>query len=165
MVRVNERIKPKHQTSTSASVYLQNIIDLIDQSLGSTPSFDLQSNEPNPIIQDFFEKYYVKFDEQGILSDPLSECEAQILNYILNPNVTRPYVLRGHAGVGKSTLLKYICFYLYFKQPYIMKHLLPVYIPLSEETSKIDRIALSSELFSLLNEELLNATFPTLYRF
>jgi len=104
----------------------------------------------------------VKMDTLGQICVPnislkskLSIIEADLLNFLLSKeNILQVYVLRGHAGVGKSTMLKYIAHYLYFLEPDLNSAFLPVYVALSDDRKRIKQMSISDELFAFLDEQL-----------
>lgn len=174
MSRLNDQLRPRNIQKSEANRYLSTIINKMFTSYDTNPEVRYYKKELNQIAKDFFENFYIKIDKKGELNyhegvrinTTLSTSEAFLLNYMMSPRPpTHACVLLGHAGVGKSTLLKYLLHYLYFVELDIADQFLPAYIALSDDTGKVKSFDFSDQLYSYLDEQLFQTTHESIYNY
>jgi hypothetical protein len=140
-MRLNDLIPCNNQpTATDAQSLLKGVFDAATKSLAINPFIKGLSHS---FCQEFFEKYYIKPNTNGQLhqyniTTPLSIIEADILNFFLsNASQSTPYLFVDHAGRGKTTILKYINYYLCHKEPDLQNYLMPLYLSLKPHETTI----------------------------
>ncbi|BCL63045.1 hypothetical protein DGMP_37380 [Desulfomarina profundi] len=148
-MRLNDHISDiQRPTPSEAQTFLTNILDIVTNSM----SVDLK--KPNGDLDDpylrFFEDYYVKPNNSGPLSHVeisvrLSHIEAQIIDFFCDrQRQTTPFLFIDYAGRGKTTILKYLTYYLYQKERAIQDKILPVYISLRTHEAHISEFTKTS---------------------
>jgi hypothetical protein len=137
-MRLNDLISPINTFSTEPRHYLGKIIDEIVYN-PPHPTTSYPEDQIDSGLQNFFENYYVCLDTKGNLLDEsnnkeqifISSYEEKIISFCKNPHSeTRICVLHGHTGVGKSTLIRRIIYYIYPKSPFLKASFIPVYLRL-----------------------------------
>ena len=68
-----------------------------------------------------------------------------------------------HAGRGKSTILKFLTYYLYPDQPSLEKHLVPIYLSLRNYEGEIRELDKASELNEFMSKKVKEASFKIAY--
>ena len=136
--------------STVAIEFLKTIIDAASLSLAT----EIKDDEKQ--CQEFFKNYYVKPNINGqvngyFLNEALSSIEADILNFFRSDrSKSTPYLFIDHAGRGKSTIIKYLAYYLYKNENELRKNILPIYISLRGHEQQIHDFRTATELQSFI---------------
>jgi len=131
---------------TVAIEFLKTIIDAASLSLTT------EIKEDEKQCQEFFKNYYVKPNINGrvngcLVNEALSSIEADILNFFISDSSkSTPYLFIDHAGRGKSTIIKYLAYYLYKKENELREKILPIYISLRSHEQKIREFRTVTEL-------------------
>lgn len=169
MVKLNDAVHEMRMEKTQVNMFLVQVIQDTIRSVGHLPHIDYSSDEPVGAAVHFFENYYVRLDSAGSLqqfglksSIPISSSEADVLDFLLDKSAHYvPCIVLGREGVGKSTLLKYLSFYLWFKCPELRDLFLPVYLPISDFEHSLSR----DDIFRELNKMIYERVFSTCYRY
>lgn len=137
-MRLNDLISPSNTFVAEPRHYLGKIIDEIVYN-PAPPITSYPEDQLDPELTKFFENYYICLDSLGNLPDDcnhteqicISSYEEKIINFCKNPHSeTRICVLHGHTGVGKSTLIRRIIYYIYPKCSSLKTSYFPVYLRL-----------------------------------
>ncbi len=158
-MRLNDFIPDVNKPESSdAQSLLKKVIDRVTLSLAIDPKRSVLGGRSSESVNDFFENYYTKPDLSGVVEGieieyDLSLIESEILNFFVSKNSdVMPFVFVDHAGRGKSTILKYICYYLCRKEKNIDEIIRPIYISLREHEIKIQEIKTANELHLFIDK-------------
>lgn len=171
-MRLNEQITDKSPPkATEAQALLKDVIDQVTSSLAIDPKANQRVSQLGKECDDFFENYYVKPNTKGQigsiqLNNKLSSIEAEILNFfLLDDSKTKPYLFIDHAGRGKSTILKYINYYLYRHEESLRKRIVPLYISLRDHEATISDLKNSNELHLFIKKIIKEAAYPIVLKY
>jgi len=139
-MRINDRYSSTREVIPESQHFLQRIIEEIRYN-PPPPIENVPPDKIEPVLAEFFEKYYVPLGSEFIVQtdrEPptitISNYEKRILDYCKDPrSETRICVFHGHTGVGKSTLLHRIIYYIYPQCPSLRKEFYPIYIRMSPD--------------------------------
>lgn len=152
----------------------QNLLrDLINNAVASLSVAKIPScNEQNDrAYTTFFEKYYVRANTSGLLTKidvttKVSTIEADIINFFTSDSADlTPYLFVDHAGRGKSTILKYIRYYLFNTELALREILLPIYITLRPHEVVISQFSKVTDLLNYLSGVIKEASFHVAYEY
>jgi hypothetical protein len=170
-MRLNDLIPDTNRPSASDAQSLLNmVLNVATQALAVDIPTDL-SGPANPVCRDFFEKYYVKSDNNGklrslALETPISLVEADIINFSLSDaSKSQPFLLVDHAGRGKTTILKYLSYHLYHQEPKLQGKLLPLYISLRPYETTILGFAKATDVHVFLRQLVKERAFSVAYKY
>jgi hypothetical protein len=153
--------------STEAQKFLKEILDLTTANL----SVDIKPNvstTSDEVFMDFFERYYVKPNTNGSflhghIKVPLSNIEAEILNFFLSEEAqSTPFIFMDHAGRGKTTILKYIAYYLFLTEKSLSEEILPIYISLRAHETTISKFSKAQTLHSFFKNLIKEKSFASM---
>ncbi len=159
MPKINDSLSPITSGSTESRRFLEQIIEIIIHNpappINRTPQLAVDSE-----FDEFYENYYVPIDvmrylpsDKGTNALPLSEAEAKIIEFCQNPkSETRLCVFHGHTGVGKSTLIRRVVFYLYPRSQSLRQKFLPIYMRLDKDSATDDPDTLLGIFYRMLYE-------------
>ncbi len=85
--------------------------------------------------------------------------------FLLDDSKTKPYLLIDHAGRGKSTILKYINYYLYRHEESLKNNILPIYISLRDHEATISALKNSEELHLFLKKIIKEAAYSVVLEY
>lgn len=170
-MRLNEQIPDTQPPkATEAQKLLKSVLDKVTESL----SVDIKPFPDGSLpesYKDFFDKYYIKPDIEGYfnfgqISSALSIIEADILNFICSLDAqSNPYLFIDYAGRGKTTILKYLCYYLFDKEEILSQHMLPVYISLRKYEATISQFTKASDLHDFFKKLIKEGSFNEIYEY
>lgn len=138
-IRLNETLTDKPNSSTEARDFLSKFIEEIQYN----PPFPLEESPGGKVgeeINNYYKNYYVPLDACGYIpmlknqpEEPVSSYEYRILDFCLNPRVeTRIFIIHGHTGVGKSSLLRKVLYYWYPQFQELQNKFIPIYIQIKD---------------------------------
>lgn len=156
-MRLNDTISPSDVVSAESKQFLIKAIEAFKYNppapLSVTPD-----EESLGEMSEFFEKYYVPLDSGGVLptdcasvSKDVSSYEQSIIDFCISPHPTsRICIFHGHTGVGKTTLLLRVFYYLYPRCPSLRTAFIPVYLPISPDLSRSTSDILYKKIMRLI---------------
>jgi hypothetical protein len=162
-MRLNDSLTGPCGFTSESRQYLTRIIRTIRED-PPPPTSRGPEAQRDPDLERFYDTYYVPPDDLGQLprecylpeSTPptISSYEAELIEHCIHPSSqTRICVLHGHTGVGKSTLLRRIVYYLYPRFAHLQATFCPVYVKLTTPlVSKATVDALRETIFMTLHD-------------
>lgn len=178
MTKLNSKLDCERPAGSQVSNHLVEFLSTISASFDINPHNIPDAKQLKKLLDDFYTHQYEQLNLSGALNRPdvkisqsLSTQEAAIINYFLGDILTtKPFVLLGHAGVGKSTLLKFIAYYLYANNPDLQRLCYPVYISLSDYSSRLESIRKQTdvrvdEFYDLLDDAIFRGTRKNIKRY
>ena len=166
-MRLNDNIAHPSVYPSPARSLLRGVISEITHSFDVAPNIDIRNDQVQQAAQHYFTKFYTKTDFSGVLAQDilspdtkLSTIEAEIINFILSDKASvKKYVFRDHAGRGKSTILKYISYFLHKTEPKLAAKMVPVYISLKMHEATINSMDIEKDLECFLDGLIKEACF------
>lgn len=164
-MKINENLTPMEMFQVESKRFLTEIIEEIQYN--PPPPLEKTPNEQTPeSLEKFYQEHYVLLDSFGDLpvdcsdqSLKLSSYEKRVINFCSSPrSETRICVLHGHTGVGKSTLLRRVVYYIYPKCPELRKLFTPIYLRLTPNLISED----PDTLCKLLQAEIIESIYTSL---
>lgn len=164
MIRLHSYIpEPPPKSQTAAQSLLATILSNALQDPPIPTTLDFHSLEPPKDLKEFFDDHYARESENHLnhprIEQPLTPNEHHLVSYLLNPKAPPIYLLKDHAGKGKSTILRYLCFYLWHKEPGLFNTVLPIYIS-TKDHPQIDSFDGSHQIYHFIDKRLKTLAFP-----
>jgi hypothetical protein len=138
-MRINDRLTSTDRLITESRRFLEGIIEGIRYN-PPAPAYYVPEDVTDENVSGFFQDYYVPLDSRGhtpsdceIPGVILSSYEQKLIDFCRNPkSETRTCVVHGHTGVGKTSLLRRLFYYLYPKCPSLKSSFYPIYIRMTQ---------------------------------
>ncbi|MBZ0115278.1 MAG: hypothetical protein K8J08_22680 [Thermoanaerobaculia bacterium] len=164
MVRLNKHLPSPPEAERSAAQTL--LADLFSDGIRDVqppPTIDFDAEQPHPTIKDFFEKYYSRNTQMGLthpaVQEKMTRSEQHLVRYLASAHSPDLYILRDHGGKGKSTLLKYVVFYLHPTEAGLRRNMVPIYISTQQHT-ELHNLTDRKELLRFLDQRIKTLAFP-----
>jgi len=164
-MKLNEKVTLLKTTQFESKQFLTRLV----QEIQYAPAPPVEKIPP-PItpdeLEEFYKSSYVLLDDHGALPPfcnerqiKLSSYEEQLINFCVNPRAeTKICVLHGHTGVGKSTLLRRIIYYIYPKCPELRRRFIPIYLRFTPNLESEN----PDTLFLSLQREIIESIYPNI---
>jgi hypothetical protein len=173
MTRLNATVSDSFVSEPSqAQNLLSDLLNEVMRGMTATSDIKIGSDALPSHVEDFFRNYYVKHDlagslppDIGAISEPLASGEAELLRFMLSGDLRheKVYILCDHAGKGKSTLAKYLCWYLIPREVVLRDAVVPVYISVFDHTERMQSLQNRDEVERYLDDEIQRLAFSHAY--
>jgi hypothetical protein len=161
-MKVNERI-PQSRLVPTSHPGLRRLLTAAAAEAPLPTILDIAERRVSPELVSFFEEQYIRLAPEKAL-DQLTSDEQALKSYMTQREFDGVFVLCGHAGTGKTTLLLFVTHYLFSRLPPEQQTFLPIYVGLSEAAASVADLNTFEDLTLHLRTEIAKRAMPTIHQ-